>query len=213
MGDQAKRDGDARDTGQGPKRLESHTRVRSQRVPTYATVLEELGDEQLNLTVNLVCVDHIVDGVPRDPSSLAAAATMRGRLDDLSELRGALNDLYLLATDPRMHEMVGPDAPLTEYLRGVYTWCKALLRALEESAYALRSLSVDWALLRMRIEDAAPFYMPELEGDIVAGAAQLLFLHPETKKAEDPLALLDERLQALFVSAATLSQRLEERFG
>jgi len=198
----------------GPRRHDSYTRVRSQGIEDdYLAVLEEFGDEQLTMTVNLMCVDHIIDGVPNDPSSHAAAASMRDRLDDMCELRGALNGMYLLATDPRMRELLGRDAPLTEYLRGIYAWAKAVIRAFEESGYALRSLSVDWAALRARIEDAAPFYFAELETEIADAAARMRLVLPELNDSADPLSELDDRLAEVFAAAATLSASLHHRFG
>ncbi len=176
-------------------------------------MLEEFGDEQLTMTVNVMCVEHIIDGVPRDPSSRAAAASMRERLDDMCELRAALNGMYLLATDPRMRELLGRDAPLTEYLRGLYAWTKAVIRGFEESGYALRSLGVDWALLRARIEDAAPFYFAELEPEIAAAAARLRLVSPEASHPGDPLSELDEQLADVFTCAARLATGLERRFG
>jgi hypothetical protein len=198
----------------GPKRRDSHARVRSRGVEEeYLAVLEEFGDEQLTMTVNVMCVDHIIDGVPRDPSSHAAAASMRERLDDMCDLRGALNGMYLLATDPRMRDLLGRDAPLTEYLRGLYAWAKAVLRAFEVSGYALRSLSVDWAGLRARIEDAAPFYFAELESEIADAAARMQLVMPETNHPADPLSELDDRLADVFAAATKLSTSLQERFG
>ena len=50
--------------GGGPKRRDSHARVRTRGVEEdYLAVLEEFGDEQLTMTVNVMCVDHIIDGV------------------------------------------------------------------------------------------------------------------------------------------------------
>ena len=197
-----------------PERRDSHARVRQLVTENeYLAVLEELGDEQLTMTVNVMCVDHIVDGVPHDPSSVAAAASMRERIDDMCELRGALNGLYLLATDPRMRDMLGRDTPLAEYLRGLYAWSKGLLRAFEESGYALRSLSVDWSVLRARIEDAAPFYFRELEPEILDLAAQMRFVRPELDDGSDPLYTLPEQLGLVFECAAQLAESLQERFG
>ncbi len=198
----------------GYRRRDSHARVRSRGVEDeYLAVLEELGDEQLTMTVNLMCVDHIIEGVPRDPSSRAAAVSMRERLDDMADLRSALNGMYLMATDPRMRDMLGRDAPLTEYLRGLYAWAKAVLRAFEQSGYAIRSLSVDWSALRARIEDAAPFYFAELENEIVDALARMRIVSPETNHPADPLSDLDDQLADVFMSAGKLARSLEQRFG
>lgn len=198
----------------GPRRRDSRVRVRAPRVPDeFLAVLEELVHEQLTMTVNVMCVDHIMDGVPPDLSAQAACAAMRARIDDLGELRVALSGLYLLATDPRMRPLLGRDDVLTEYLRGLYTWAKAVLRAFEDAGFALHSLAVDWSVLRARIEDAAPFYFAELEPEVAAAAERLLLAEQGRLHPADPLSGLAAQLALVFTCASRLSVSLADRFG
>jgi hypothetical protein len=176
--------------------------------------LEELAVEQTALTRSLRGASEIIGTIPRDPSAHAAAQSMRDRLADLGELKAALDAVYLDATDPRMHEMLGRDSALTEYLRGLYTWCKGVLRAFEELASGLRVLTPDWALLRARLDDARAFYLDELEG-LLHGELARLRLHSNgpASGTGDPLSDLDAHLAELFWAAAYLATSLEKRFG
>jgi len=169
--------------------------------------LEELGDEQLTLQMSLLCVEHVVEGVPRDPSAHAAAHSLRARIDDLADLRNALNAVYLDAADPRMCAMLRHDGPLAEYLRGLYAWSKGVLRALEDVARELRVLSPDWAQLRTRLEDARAFYLDDLESAVRREAGALFV------EEGDPLGELSAHVEDLFWAASYLAQSLEKRFG
>ena len=181
--------------------------------PRERSILEELGDEQRALSASLTSTDRIVDGVPRDPSAHAAAQSMRERLGDLGELRTALDAVYLDSTDPRMLEILGRDAALSEYMRGLYAWTKAVFRAFEELAAGLRVLHPDWAVLRQRLEDARAFYLDDLEGQIALDVGRLRMRWPSMGHERDPLSDLDAHLAELFWSAAFLARSLEKRFG
>jgi hypothetical protein len=182
--------------------------ARRDRTPDDArSFLEELGDEQLTLQVSLLCVEHMFDRVPRDPSARAAAECIQTRIGDMSELRNALNALYLDAADPRLQAILRKDGPLAEYLRGLYAWTRGVLRAFEDIARDLRTLSPDWATLRARIEDARSFYMHDLELAIQREARALHFHDGEA------LASFGEHLEDLFWAASYLAKSLENRFG
>jgi len=151
--------------------------------------------------------------LPRDPSVHAAAQSMTERMADLAELRSALGAVYLDATDPRMHELLAVDSALSEYLRGLYTWCRGTLRAFFELAEGLRTLNPDWACLRSRLDDARAFYLEELEGQIQIEVARMRVHFPTTHSASDPLAELDAHLTELFWAAGHFGRSLEKRFG
>src|SRR5512140_524743 len=142
----------------GPTRREQQSRVPS--------CIEDIAREHHALAEALRRFDLGAMDLPRDPSVHAAAESMAQRLADLGELRSALGAVYLDATDPRMQEILQSDSPLSEYLRGVYSWCRGVLRAFDELAIGLRTLQPDWALFRSRLDDARAFYLEEIEGQI-----------------------------------------------
>ncbi len=180
---------------------------------TTLSFLEELGDEQLTLTVNLLCLEHVVDGIPYDASARAAGQSLRERIQELSELRNALNIIYLDASDPRMALMITGDAPLGDYLRGVYAWTKGVIRTIEDLASGLRTLTTDWSSARLRLQDAREFFLDDLEFAIHKDLARLRLRAPELNEARDPLAELDEHLEELFWAASYLAKGLEKKFG
>jgi len=181
--------------------------------PHLPSCLEDLANEQHALADALRSFDLDAMDLPRDPSVHAAAQSMTERLADLGELRSALGAVYLDATDPRMGEILQLDSPLSEYMRGLYTWCRGVLRAFVELGQGLRALDPDWSLLRSRLDDARAFYLEELEGQIQLEVGRLRLHFPTIKAAHDPLAELDAHLAELFWSAAHLGRGLDKRFG
>ena len=177
------------------------------------TFLEELGDEQLTLTVNLLCLEHAVDGIPYDPSARAAAQTLHERIQDLAELRNALNAIFIDSSDPRMASMIVGDAALGDYLRGLYAWSRAAIRAIEEVAGGLRSLEADWSALRSRLDDARAFYLDHLELTIHRDLSNMREHAPELADPRDPLSDIDDHLEELFWAASRLAHGLDKRFG
>ena len=189
----------------GPTRREAQAKA-----PSF---VEQLADEQRGLGEAIKSFDLDAMDLPRDPSVHAAAQSMTERMADLAELRSALGAVYLDATDPRMHELLAVDSALSEYLRGLYTWCRGTLRAFFELAEGLRTLSPDWACLRSRLDDARAFYLEELEGQIQIEVARMRVHFPTTNVASDPLAELDAHLTELFWAAGHFGRSLEKRFG
>lgn len=177
------------------------------------TTLEELSQEQRALGEALRMFDLDEMDLPRDPSLHAAARSMLSRLEDLGELRSAIGAVYLDATDPRMGEVLDRDSALTEYMRGLYTWCRGVLRAFEELAEGLRMSAPDWSLLRGRLDDARVFYMEDLEGQVQLEVARMRLHFPGMAGARDPLGDLDAHLTELFWSAGHLARGLDNRFG
>jgi hypothetical protein len=187
--------------------------TRREAQPHLPSCLEDLASEQQALGEALRNFDLDAMDLPRDPSVHAAAQSMTDRLADLGELRSALGAVYLDATDPRMQQILQLDSPLSEYLRGLYTWCRGVLRAFVELGHGLRALDPDWSLLRSRLDDARAFYLEELEGQIQLEVGRLRLHFPTLHAAHDPLAELDAHLAELFWAAAHLGRGLDKRFG
>jgi hypothetical protein len=181
--------------------------------PAASDILQELSDAQVALTKALIGAQALVAGIPRDPSAHAAAQSIRERIADLNELRTALAAVNLDACDPRTSVLFTENAPLTEYMRGLYVWVQAVLRALDELASGLRVLAPDWSLLRARLEDSTTFYLTNLEKPIARAATQLRLRLPEINDPSDPLSEFDEHLIYLFWASSHLARNLEERFG
>ncbi len=187
--------------------------TRREAQPQLRACVEELATEQQALGEALRAFDLDAMDLPRDPSVHAAAQSMTERLADLGELRSALGAVYLDATDPRMQELVQRDSALSEYLRGLYTWCRGVLRAFVELGQGLRTLHPDWSLLRSRLDDARVFYIEELEGQIQLEVGRMRLHFPTLHAARGPLSELDAHLAELFWAAGHLGRSLEKRFG
>ena len=172
--------------------------------------LRELGDAQLTLTINLLGLEHSVDGLPYDVSVRAAGESLRARLQELTEQRSALDAVYLDASDPRMALLLGADAPLAGYLRGLYAWTAAVTRAIVDLAAGLRALDLDWASTRARIDDARGHHRADLESAIRADLARVALRAPSLG---DPLGVLSEHLAELFWAASYLAKGLDKKFG
>jgi hypothetical protein len=143
----------------------SHVRLRACALPVAAIdhldaqdLLDELAEEQLAFTMNLACLERAFDHAPNGGARDALAQ----RIDDLSALHDALEDLEKTAIDPRVHRAYVEGAALSDYLRGVYAWVHATCRALEHLAAGLAKRNVDWAIYRWRIEEAKNFHFDEL---------------------------------------------------
>jgi hypothetical protein len=136
-------------------------------------LLDQIGDEQLALGVSLSCLEQAVAYVPRDAhdreiAKLVSCAT------DLGALRDALASVQVAAVDRRVQRLFLPDAPLAEYVCGVYAWMHAVMGALDAVATALRtSREPDLALLGARLEEANNFHFDELHGAIRADLTSL----------------------------------------
>jgi hypothetical protein len=193
-------------------RAESHMRVRKLR-PAEDRMLDDLAGDQLTLTMGLLCLDGDGDGLPYDPSARAAARTLAERLDDLAILRDSLQSFHLDLFDPRVASVRIDGGPLAEYLRGVYTWTRAVIRAFEDLRAELWALRPDWMKLRARLEDAAAFYLKDLEPLIRAQAARLRHEAPEIADPRDPLYDFRAHLDAVLAAARALDEGLARRFG
>jgi hypothetical protein len=164
--------------------------------------LDVMGELQLNLQMSLLCLGDSVEGVPYDRSAHAAAETLRTRIQELADLRDALNEVYLDAGEPPFAPLFMADAPLVSYLKGVYLWCHDVTGALGDLAASLRVLQPDWFLLRERLERAAMWYFDGLPNEI------RVEMEKNAVRA-DFVAKIEE----VFFAARFLAHGLEKRFG
>ncbi len=213
----------------GRSASDSHVRLRAFSAPPLAPllsaadlelidaqeVLDELGEDQLTMSMNLSCLEEAASLGPREPSARAVARTLEARLADLGALRDALAYLHQRTIDPRLQRLVLPDSPLAEYLRGLYAWAHAVVRALEQLAVSLRTLTPDWALLRWRIEEAKNFHFDELHDAIRADlqALEIIANGGSFGANMPPIEELQYAVEHLFATSVTLEEHLEERFG
>ncbi|MEA2750196.1 MAG: hypothetical protein QOI41_4339 [Myxococcales bacterium] len=177
-------------------------------------VLDELCEDQLMLSVNLTCLEELVAAAPPDASARAALRTLAARLADLGALRDALANVQLSIIDPRLQRICVPESPLADYLKGVYAWSHAVVRALDHLAGSLRS-QPDWAKLRWRLEEAKNFHFDELHeairGDLTALA---VVANGGSFGAKRPrVEELQYAVERLISTAVALEAHLDERFG
>lgn len=172
--------------------------------------LDEIGDEQLNMMVSLVCIERMLDKLPHDPSAHAAAESIRARIADIARLRDALDAVYAVSGSPTYAALFTPDGHLADFMRGLYVWTGIVMRALERTCLELRDLQPDWARLRDKIEEGAHFYFRELI-ELVRAEVEALRITSPRDVAE--IDVLDERLEDMFFAAGMLHAKLEDRFG
>ncbi len=207
--------GAAPSSSKPPDALESHVRLRAVRVNEIAearAVLDEISDEQLGLTVDLVCLDRALEdvqftGAPR--GTAAVRQTLRDRARDAHELREALAGILGMASDHTFLPLFTLDATLADYLRGVYAWASAAIDGMSELVGGLRQGRPDWALFRFRLEEAKRFHMMDLQEGVRADLAALRGIVGAT----DQVAELASRLEGLFSVAVWLEVRLDQRLG
>lgn len=204
------------------KRQESHVRLRSAApAPPAADVqfldaqelLDELCEDQLTLSMNLACLERAAEDGPRDPSARAALAALKAKLADLLVVRDGLAAIQQIAVDHRLHRMFVSDAAFAEYLRGLYAWLHAVVRALDTVATSLHSLTPDWALFRWRIEEAKNFHFDELHDPIRADLAALAVVARGSSGAPARVGDLAAAVGHLFSAAERLEASLDQRFG
>lgn len=172
-------------------------------------LLDELSEDQLTLSMNLACLERATCERPRDPATIAALRTLDARLEDLATMREVLATLQQTAAPRSVQKAFLPDTPLADYLRGIYAWLLAVVRALEHLVAGLRKMQPDWALYRWRIEEGKNFHFDELAEPIIEELATLF------AEVGDPDAVTDLAVSfdVLFTCARELEVRLDRRFG
>ena len=177
-------------------------------------LLDELCEDQLTMSMNLAGLEESIALAPRDASARATLRTLEARLADLGALRDALANVQMSFVDPRLQRLATPDSPLAEYLRGIYAWTHAVVRALELLATNLRNRP-DWALLRWRIDEAKNFHFDELHAPIRADlrAFTIVVNGGSFGANRPPIEELEYAAERLMATAVALEEHLEERFG
>ncbi len=186
-------------------RLRPGTQALHAYVETFARVIN---DDQLNLGMKLLNVTHSMDGFPYDVSARAAAAALRRRYFDVSDVADALNELYFAVQHSTLAPLFDQDASVAPFIKGLYIWCDGVVDALSRLGGELRQLQPDWTELRKRLTDASQFYfnglLPQIRSQIEALRAE-----ETSPELEDFSAVLEE----VFFSVALLEQGLQKRFG
>ena len=176
---------------------------------------DELCEDQLALSTNLASLEEAAGLAPRDASARAALAALEARIADLGGLRDSLATVLQASVDRRLQRLLVPDSPLADYLRGLYGWAHAVVRALEHVAVSLRKLQPDWALYRWRIEEAKNFHFDELHEGIRADLLALAIVAYGGSFGADgpPIDALKRAVDGLFAQATRLEGHLDQRFG
>lgn len=172
-------------------------------------LLDELAEDQLMLSMNLTCLERIAQSRPRDVSTLAALRCLDDRIADLMNMRDALAVMHLSTIAKSVHRAFLPDAPLADYVRGVYAWLHAVVRALDTLSHGLQVMQADWASYRWRIEEAKNFHFDELEEAIRADLESLVVESGD----EEAVGQLAASFEGLLDEARVLEAKLDERFG
>lgn len=177
-------------------------------------LLDELCEDQLTMSVNLARLDESVTAAPRDEAVRVALRTLEARVADLAALRDALANVQVASIDPRLQQIFLPDSPLAEYLRGIYAWTHAVIRALDDLAGSMRA-QPDWALLRWRLDEAKNLHFDELHEPIRADVLALTFVANGGSFGAErpPVEELQYAVERLIATAGALEVHLDERFG
>jgi uncharacterized protein CbrC (UPF0167 family) len=130
--------------------------------PGSSSMLDELGQGLLNLTLSLQCVEH---ALKTDIEAFTAAA-MQARLREVLDVAEALEQVYVDAADVRVAAILQPDASLAEYLRGVLAWTQGIVRAFDDLVLGLKKGAPAWSQFDRRLADAASFYFDDLAGSV-----------------------------------------------
>lgn len=210
-----------RQDGRTSPHPESHVRLADPRRPGLGRVewleaqdlLDELGDEQLTLSLNLECLERARHARPTDPCAIAALPSIAQRIEDLGRVRDALARLQLATVAKSVHRALLPDQPLAEYLRGVYAWTLAIVRALDQLVAGLVQARPDWSLYRSRVEEATCFHFPELEDAIEEDLASLYLESDDAGSGRAAVRRVRQAFELLLQQARLLERRLAEGLG
>jgi hypothetical protein len=203
-------------------RSDSHVRLRAQ--PSAAPdveiefldaleLLDDLGDDQVTLSLVLASIERATESGPRDLSALAALRAIYERVEDIRAVRNAIADVQRVAIDRRLHRIFVADAPLAEYLRGAYAWLNEASRALGVVATELQSLTADWSSFRRRVDEARNFHFDELMVPIQADLAALAAVSRSFEPPRPPVRELAAAIGRLFQAATYLEASLDQPLG
>ncbi|MDF2697820.1 MAG: hypothetical protein K0S65_6203, partial [Labilithrix sp.] len=142
-----------------------------------------------------------------DQIALSAKLANLAKASPLGKVRDALAILQLAAASRCMQRAFLPDAPLADYLRGVYAWLFAVVRALEQLTTDLAAGQPDWVTFHWRIEEAKNFHFDELEGDVLHDLLALREAGADAEVVAGVVAAYDK----VLAEARALEHLLEER--
>jgi hypothetical protein len=203
-------------------RSDSHVRIRAQASAApdveiefldALELLDDLGDDQVTLSMALASIERVTETGPRDLSALAALRAIYERVEDIRAVRNAIADVQRIAVDKRLHRVFVCDAPLAEYLRGVYAWLHEAARALGTAAMQLQTLSADWSDYRRRIDEAKNFHFDELMVPIVEDLKALAEVARAFEPPHPPVRQLAAAIGRLFKVATYLETSLDQPLG
>ena len=203
-------------------RSDSHVRLRAQQsvAPDVEIefldaleLLDDLGDDQVTLSMALASIERATETGPRDLSALAALRAIYERVEDLRAVRNAIAEVQKIAIDRRLHRVFVADAPLAEYLRGVYAWLHEAAKSLGIVASELQSLSADWPSFRRRMDGAKNFHFDELMAPIQGDLAALAAISRNFEPPYPPVRELAAAIGRLFQAATYLEASLDQPLG
>lgn len=184
--------------------LTSHVRARARvEIPFDAMqVLDALGEALLQLTLDIFCLESAAATTAYDPSARAAADTLRARIQEIADLRDAINEVVLEASaSARAATMFSPGRPLSAYARGILVWATSVVASLATLAAGLRTLTPEWSQLREELASARHWNFDGLIGPA------------REDLAESGATELAARCEELFWAASMAARGLEKRFG
>ncbi len=201
--------------GQVRARQESYVGLRPVRTAAEEELearqlLDGLADDVLTLRVNVDALELALEHVAYDASIRAAAASVRSRVAELRAVCEAVSEVQSASESPAAIRLLGQDAPLADYLRGLASWCAGVVRALEQLAVELQRLAPDWGMLRCRLADASEFFVEELARSV---RQEVNRLAEEEPSARPKLERLADRLEAVFTATKVLADGLSQPFG
>jgi hypothetical protein len=165
-------------------------------------LLDELSGEQITLSINLECLERARRARPTDPCAAAALPAIGARIEDLGRVRDALAQVLRQSTaDRSIRRAFLPDAPLAEYVRGVYAWAHAVVRALDQLILGLGAGRAHWSRYRARVAEARIFHFSELSCAVDDDLTSLAL------ECGDRLAV--RRLRAAFAALLAQARLLE----
>lgn len=192
---ETRRDPLAVDAGGSYIRLRAAPRTDEDNLAEAQEFIDQIGDAHLNLTVELVCLRRTVEELAAMPRGATLARALEHREAVLVQLRDALERLHVRTATRRLHPIFLPDGPLADYLRGLYDWLDASVRAFGALVASVRFGRPDWALFRFRLSEARAFHFPELDAAIRADVTALEVVTADAGAADDARSALEPIFQ------------------
>jgi hypothetical protein len=174
-------------------------------------LVEALGDEQLSLMVDIVCLEHDLDELEEAAPERSALGALRRSVSDLVDVRAALSDVVDDTALPTVLPLMTLRSPLAVYLKGLFVACDRIVVTLSDVACKLlNSPNIDWHETRARLGEAEVTVFDGLTAEIRGDLAALAFAEPSTQRALERFAAkVDQLLWAVWY----MRERLAHRFS